>query len=74
VGKVRASRNFGLSLRISDCPIINNDPEDVVRREIHSRGNMAQKPNQQTSREFEVLGESDEEDNDELLSFVAFRK
>jgi hypothetical protein len=74
VGKVRASRNFGLSLRISDCPIINNDPEDVVRRKMHSRGDMAQKPNQQTPRGFEVLGESDEEDNDELLSFVAFRK
>jgi hypothetical protein len=74
VGKVRASRNFGLSLKISDCPIINNDPEDAVRREMHSRGDMAKKPNQQAPRGVEVLGDSDEEDDDELLSFVAFRK
>jgi hypothetical protein len=71
IDRVRTSRDFGLSLRLSDTTttpssIRNNFAEPATR---NARQNEIDQQKGSTRVE-----EEDEDDNDELLSFVAFGK
>jgi hypothetical protein len=64
VGRVRAARGFGSTLRISGHPVVNN--HELEEPAIGIIGHS-------TTRD--IQDEEDEDDeNDELLSFVAFGK